>query len=181
MEPTTQIPQVGSAQGGSGKLSFRRWLSSLSRMEKILFVILAVVFLAIFYITLDANKYRAQVHVIEGRGRVGVNPTTERLDFGDLSPGTQTVRRVDIQNRTAIPLYVAVVRFGSVSELMKLDKNFFILPANAQTKIEFSVYMPASARIGETMTGRVFLFKIPGPWQGDDTYRRGLAPDGSVL
>ena len=68
----------------------------MKRGEKILAVVLVIVFLFVFYIALDANKYQATVHVIEGEGKVGVNPTTERLDFGDLSPGTSAIRRVDI-------------------------------------------------------------------------------------
>ena len=58
-------------------------------------------------------------------------------------------------------MYVAVVRVGSISELMKLDKNYFIVPGNSGEKIEFTVYMPASAPIDEVMNGRVILFKIP--------------------
>jgi len=133
----------------------------LSRGEKVVTVIMLVIFLSVFYITLDANKYRATVRVIEGEGKVGVNPTTEVLDFGDLSPGTSAVRRVDIQNGTPIPMWVAVVRTGAINDLMKLDKNYFVVPGNSGAKIEFTVYMPASAPIGETMDGRVMLFKIP--------------------
>lgn len=133
----------------------------LSRGEKVITVILLVIFLGLFYITLDANKYAATVRVIEGEGKVGVNPTTELLDFGDLSPGTSAVRRVDIQNGTPIAMYVAVVRVGSISELMKLDKNYFVVPGHSGEKIEFTVYMPASAPIDETLNGRVILFKIP--------------------
>ena len=160
----------GAVPGGEGKAGFRKWLSLLSRTEKIVYAVALILFLVVFYITLDANKYAAQVHVIEGQGRVGVNPTTEKLDFGDLSPGTQTVRRVDIQNQTPVPMYVAIVRFGSITDLMKLDKNFFVLPGRAGTKLEFTVYMPASAQIDATMTGRVFLFKIPGPWTSDGEF-----------
>lgn len=133
--------------------------------EKILAVLFGIIFLFVFYVTLDANKYEAQVRVIGEEGQVGVNPTTERLDFGDLSPGTSAVRRVEIQNGTSIPMYVAVIRFGSITDLMKLDKSFFTLPGHSEDKIEFTVYMPASAPVGEMLTGRVFVFKIPGPWR----------------
>ena len=136
----------------------------MTKGEKILAIVLAVIFLFIFYIALDANKYQATVLVIEGEGRVGVNPTTERLDFGDLSPGTSAVRRVDIENGTGIPIYVAIVRFGSINDLMKMSKSSFVLQAGKDEQIEFTVYMPASAPIGEKLTGRVFIFKIPGPW-----------------
>ena len=137
----------------------------MKRGEKILAVALVIVFLFVFYIALDANKYQATVHVIEGEGKVGVNPTTERLDFGDLSPGTSAIRRVDIENGTAIPMYVAVVNLGSINDLMKINKSSFTLSPDAKDVIEFTVYMPASAPIDATLTGRVFIFKIPKPWK----------------
>jgi len=137
----------------------------MKRGEKILAVVLVIVFLFVFYIALDANKYQATVHVIEGEGKVGVNPTTERLDFGDLSPGTSAIRRVDIENGTAIPMYVAVVNLGSINDLMKINKSSFTLSPDAKDVIEFTVYMPASAPIDATLTGRVFIFKIPKPWK----------------
>jgi len=58
-------------------------------------------------------------------------------------------------------MYIAVLRLGSIASLMKLDKNFFTLKGHEETKIEFSVYMPASAPIDKTLGGRVMLFKIP--------------------
>ena len=137
----------------------------MKRGEKILAVVLVIVFLFVFYIALDANKYQATVHVIAGEGKVGVNPTTERLDFGDLSPGTSAIRRVDIENGTAIPMYVAVVNLGSINDLMKINKSSFTLSPDAKDVIEFTVYMPASAPIDATLTGRVFIFKIPRPWR----------------
>ena len=137
----------------------------MTKSEKVLAILLIIVFLFVFYIALDANKYQAQVLVIEGEGKVGVNPTTERLDFGDLSPGTSAVRRVDIENGTGIPMYVAIARFGSINDLMKLNKSFFVLPAHTKDQIEFTTYMPASAPIGQKLTGRIFIFKIPGLWK----------------
>ena len=157
------IQENNMREVGEGQHSKMSWWKNLTKGGKILVIILAVFFLSIFYITLDANKYKATVHVIEGEGKVGVNPTTELLDFGDLSPGTSAVRRVDIQNGTAIPMYVAVARFGNISELMKLDRNYFVVPGHSGAKIEFSVYMPASVTIDETMNGKVILFKIPWP------------------
>ena len=136
----------------------------MKKREKIIGVVALVLFLFVFYVTLDANKYRATVRVVEGTGKVGVNPTTERLDFGDLSRGSSAVRRVDIANNTGVPFYVMIWRTGDTADLIKLDKNFFVLPARASEKIEFNMYMPASAPIGSIMNGRVYLFKIPGPW-----------------
>ena len=130
-------------------------------IDKVILVILLLVFLFAFYVTLDANKYPALVRVVAGGDKIGVNPTDQALDFGDLSRGTSAVRRVAIENGTGLPLYVFAVRTGSIRTLIKLDKNYFRLPAHAADKIEFSVYMPASAEIDRVYDGRVFLFKIP--------------------
>ncbi len=134
-----------------------------TQREKTLAVVLGLVVLLVFYITLDANKYRAEVRVVEGSGRVGVNPTTELLDFGDLSRGTSAVRRISISNNTGIPMWIAVVRVGSITDLMNPDKNYFILPARTQESIIFTTYMPASGEVGALYTGRVFVFRIPLP------------------
>jgi hypothetical protein len=133
----------------------------LTKGEKFITILLLFVFLFVFYVTLDANKYRATVLVIEGEGRVGVNPTTEALDFGDLSPGTSGIRRVEVANNTPIPMYIVSVELGSISDLMSVDKNFYTLPARTTERFEYSVYMPASAPVGDRLDGKVWLFKIP--------------------
>ena len=133
--------------------------------EKVLIGAITLVFLFVFYVTLDANKYKALVRVIEGEGRVGVNPTTEALDFGDLSRGTSAVRGVEIVNATPIPMFIMVLRVGGISELMDLDKNNFALSARETERLQFTVFIPASAPVGEEFSGRVFLFKVPGPWR----------------
>lgn len=132
--------------------------------EKILGAVFLIVFLFVFYVSLDANKYQAQVRVIEGEGKVGVNPTTEKLDFGDLSRGTSAVRTVTIQNGSVVPMYVAIITFGGISDLMKFEKNNFVLHTDEEQKVEFTVYMPASAQINSAYTGRVYVFKIPAPF-----------------
>lgn len=136
----------------------------LTLLEKILAGFSLLIFLFVFYVTLDANKYEAQVRVVEGEGRVGVNPTSERLDFGDLSRGTAAVRTVTVKNDTIIPFFVIVVRLGDISNLMKLDPNNFMLRQGKEEKIELTTYMPASAEIDRMYTGRVFVFKIPAPF-----------------
>jgi len=134
---------------------------SLSLFQKIVVWALVIVFLFVFYVVLDANKYRAQVRVIEGEGRAGVNPTTASLDFGDLSRGVTAVRRVNIVNGTFVPMFVTIVRTGSITDLVDVSKNNFKLKPGEETRIEFSNYIPASAEIGKIYTGRVYIFKIP--------------------
>lgn len=131
--------------------------------EKIIGIVLIVLFLCVFYLTLDANKFKAVVHVVAGESVIGLNPTTERLDFGDLSRGTSAVRRVSIKNdtRLKLPMRVAVFKLGGISGLMDIDKNFFKLMPGEEAEINFTVYMPASAEIDKIYDGRVFLFKVP--------------------
>ena len=132
-----------------------------TRGEKVLLAFGMVIVLGMFYITLDANKYRAEVRVIEGAGAVGVNPTTELLDFGDLSRGTSAVRRVSIENDTGLRMWIGVARLGSITDLLRLDKNYFVLSGHANERIEFTVYMPASGEVGKMYSGRVFVFRVP--------------------
>lgn len=142
----------------------RMTAEKLTRGEKVWAMVFGIVFLFLFYVTLDANKYQALVHVVEGEGRVGVNPTAERLDFGDLSRGTAAVRTVTIKNDTLMPFFVSVVRVGSITGLMSLSENNFVLRTSEEKKIEFTTYMPASAEIDRKYTGRVFVFKVPAPF-----------------
>jgi hypothetical protein len=129
--------------------------------DKVLGIIFLLIFLFVFYVVLDANKYRALVNIIEGDGAVGVNPTSEALDFGDLARGTSAVRRVDIQNGTFMPVYVMIWKVGSISDLVDIGKNNFRLAGHSEEKIEFTSYIPASGQVGRKYTGRIFLFKIP--------------------
>jgi len=138
--------------------------AALRLHHKILAGGMAAIFLFAFYVTLDANKYRAELNVIEGEGKVGVNPTSESLDFGDLSRGSQAVRKVKLANGTGMPVYIVVWKFGSLSELMTIDHNYFRLASHDETEINFATYVPASAGVGTKYTGRVYLLKIPTFW-----------------
>lgn len=132
--------------------------------DKIVLIVLGVVFLFAFYVTLDANKFRAQVRVVAGTDKVGINPTAESLDFGDLARGMSALRRVAVQNSTFMPMYVFVWKTGSMSGLLKLNESSFTLQPYASSKIEFTTYMPASAEINKIYDGRVYVFKVPTFW-----------------
>lgn len=146
--------------------AFKSWWKKntsepLKRREKAVLIVVAVLLLFLFYITLDANKYRATVLVVEGEGKVGINPTTEALDFGDLARGVSAVRRVSIENGTFMPMFITMFKTGEIGSLIKIDRNHFKLGAREQAKIEYTVYVPASAEIDHIYNGRVYLFKIP--------------------
>lgn len=133
----------------------------LNLFQKIVLGVVLFVLLFVFYVSLDANKYKAQVRVVPGEGVVGVNPTSESLDFGDLSRGGRAVRRVTVDNGTFVPMQVVVLKWGSISDLMEISDKNFRLGANETAEIEFSTYIPASAEVDRIYDGRVYLFKIP--------------------
>lgn len=129
--------------------------------DKIIAAVLVVFFIFVFYVVLEANKYRATVRVVSGEGVAGINPSTTSLDFGDLSRGTSAVRRVSLKDGINLPMYVAIIKTGGISDLIDISKNNFKLKPKSEEKIEFKVFVPASAEIDKTYSGRVDLFKIP--------------------
>lgn len=128
---------------------------------QIAFVIVSLLVIFAIYLSVDANKFRATVHVVEGESVIGVNPTTESLDFGDLSRGSSAVRRITLKNNTFMPVYVKVVKLGGIADLIDVDKDKFKLAAKQEVTIEFSLFMPASATIDSTYSGRVMIFRMP--------------------
>ena len=75
-------------------------------MAKVKIVLLGIgVLAAIFVIVqfINAAKYEMVVNVVEGENVLGLNPTTERLDFGDLSRNNGIARQISIENGGRAP------------------------------------------------------------------------------
>lgn len=159
--PQPRAPQPTPAPAQAALVGKPGFWKSLTKNEKIIAVLAVILFLAVFSITLDANKYRAQVRIVEGQGKVGINPTTERLDFGDLSRGTSAIRRIDMKNSGSVPMKIFILKLGSITDMMKANASVFTLRPGEEKKIEFSLYVPASAETGKTYSGRIFIFRIP--------------------
>lgn len=129
--------------------------------KRILIALAVLVYAFVFYVILDANKYKAVVHTIEGAGKVGVNPTSESLDFGDISLGMSARRRVNIENDTFMPMQVLVWKTGDISDILDVSDQSLRLKPHSSAKIEFDTYIPASAAVDRNYEGRVYIFKIP--------------------
>ena len=136
----------------------------MSLWKKIVWGIVVLIILVIAVQVLIADKYKATVLVIEGEKKVGVNPTSESLDFGDLSHDTATTRIITLKSSGSRDTYVYIMKFGGLSDLMKIDDNKIILKGGEERKVEFSVYMPVSAPIGKRMDAYVWIFKAPKIW-----------------
>src|SRR3989344_9481597 len=95
-----------------------------SKLRLVVWIIitLIVVFLVVQY--LNAARYDALVQVIE-EDRIGVNPTGERLDFGDLPRDKSAVRTITLQSKGNTGAYVIVWKRGAIADLLDVNKNFF--------------------------------------------------------
>jgi len=129
--------------------------------RKIAWVIVILIILVVAVQIAIADKYKATVLPIEGEKKVGVNPTTEVLDFGDLSRDTSATRTITLKSSGGLGTYIYIMKFGSLSDLIKISDSKIYLKPGEERKVEFSVYMPNSAPIGTRMNGYVWIFKVP--------------------
>ncbi len=129
-------------------------------IKKIIYIIIAVVlFIAVVQI-LVADRYKAVVQVIEDENKIGVNPTADKLDFGDLSKNTGATRYVSIENNGKYKIYIITWKFGNISELIKVSRNYFTLNSGEKERLAFEMYMPVSAD-KDKYSGWVWVFKLP--------------------
>src|SRR3989338_6988792 len=93
------------------KKSWLRW---------VLYGILVLVLMFIAVQFFNAAKYEALVQVIE-EDKIGVNPTGERLDFGDLPRDKSAVRTVTLESKGNTPAYVMVWNRGEMGDFLKVS------------------------------------------------------------
>ena len=129
-------------------------------IKKIIYVIIAIILFIVAVQALAADKYKAVVQVIEDENKIGVNPTADKLDFGDLSKNTGATRYVSIENNGKYKIYIITWKFGSISELIKVSRNYFTLGSGEKERLAFEMYMPVSAD-KDKYSGWVWVFKLP--------------------
>jgi hypothetical protein len=129
----------------------------------IVWAVAAVVILVLGMQIVIADKYKVQVQVIAGEKKVGVNPTTEMLDFGDMSADTSATRSISL-NASGADTRIHVSTFGAASDLIKINENDFTMKKGDEKKIELAMYMPPSAPVGKWYKGWVLVFKTPQLW-----------------
>lgn len=131
------------------------------KMSKGKLLTIVVVLVVIWFSAIQlmaAERYKAVVNVIEGENKMGINPSAEKLDFGDLSRDTGSSRFVLLKNTGKRDKVIRVLKYGSISEIMKVEKNNFILKPNEEIKLEFHVQVPVSAPY-KKYSGTVIIFK----------------------
>jgi len=133
---------------------------NMSKLKKILLGIGAVLLIFVVIQIINAAKYSMVVQVVEGENIMGINPLAERLDFGDLSRNNGMTRYVTFKSSGGTPVYIAAFKFGEISDLVKMDKNFFTLNPGEEMKISFEIKIPPSAEFRH-YSGSVWIFRIP--------------------
>jgi hypothetical protein len=126
-------------------------------------IILAFAFFVLIVLIaqlINADKYKAVVRVVEEKGQIGVNPTTEKLDFGDLAKNASMVRYINVNNGGKYKVSVLVLKFGGISDLVKVQDSRFIIAGGETKRIRFEMFMPPSAD-KDYYNGWVVVFKIP--------------------
>ena len=136
----------------------KKW--SWKKIALWLVVVLVGILLVIQYI--NATKYQSLVQVIN-EDRIGVNPTGDALDFGDLPHNKSAIRSVTLESQGNTGAFVMVWKFGDISDLVKVDKNYFTLKPHTTEKLEFNINIPNSAEY-RYYRGKVMIFQIPKIW-----------------
>lgn len=129
-------------------------------LKAVYFGFLAIIFIIAFVQIINATKYDMTVNVKEGENILGVNPFSDNLDFGDLSRNNGMTRFISLKSDGSMPTYIAVFQIGEISDLVKLDKNFFILQNGKEARLRFEISIPPSA-IAKKYSGQVWIFRIP--------------------
>jgi len=137
--------------------------SSKKKIKKarLVAIIVGIVVLVLIIVQfLNASYYKIFVNVVPGENVMGLNPLTENLDFGDLSRNNAMTRYVNLKSGGKMSSYIIIWKFGSISPLVKIDKNYFTLNPNEEIKVSFSVNIPPSAEV-KKYSGKVIVFKLP--------------------
>ena len=132
----------------------------MTKVKKILLIIVLVIIAVLAVQFINAAKYKMVVNVVEGENIMGINPLTEKLDFGDLSRNNGMERYVTLKSQGGISTYIMVWKFGSISDLVKIDKNYFILEPGQEKKLSFAIHIPPSAETKQ-YSGWTMIFRLP--------------------
>ncbi len=135
----------------------------MSLLKKIILIIIGIIVLLAIIQIVNAAKYKMVVNVKEGENIMGVNPLTDKLDFGDLSRNNGMTRYVTLKSSGNASTYIIVWKFGEISDLVKIDSNYFVLKPGEEKKLAFEIQIPPSAQVKQ-YSGWVIIFRLPKIW-----------------
>jgi hypothetical protein len=132
----------------------------MSIIKKILLVIVIIILLVVIIQIVNAAKYKMVLNVVEGENIMGINPLADKLDFGDLSRNNGMTRYVTMKSGGKTATYVMVWKWGSISDLVKLNKNNFVLQPGEEVQLAFELQVPPSAEF-KKYSGWTWIFRLP--------------------
>ena len=132
----------------------------MSKIKLVLTIIGVIIVSLLLVQVINAAKYKMVVQVVEGENIMGINPLADKLDFGDLSRNNGMTRYVTLKSGGGISTYIMVWEFGEISDLVKVNKNYFTLEPGEEVKLTFEINIPPSAEI-QKYSGRVWIFRLP--------------------
>jgi len=132
----------------------------MSKIKKILLIIVGIIALIIVVQVVNAAKYKMVINVVEGENIMGINPLADKLDFGDLSRNNGMTRYVTLKSEGKTATYIVVWKFGGIADLVKLNKNYFTLEPGEEVKLAFEINIPPSAEI-QKYSGWTIIFRLP--------------------
>jgi hypothetical protein len=162
MKPMHMEKNVEAQKNLEVKVKAMQPKKKMSWGRKIVWTVVIVIVIAALVQYFNAAKYSALVQVIK-EDRVGVNPTGNALDFGDLPRDKSAVRTVNLVSNGNTDSYIIVWKTGNISDLISVDKNYFTLKAHTTDKLQFTAYIPNSANY-QYYKGQVMIFQIPKLW-----------------
>ncbi len=105
--------------------------------------------------------YPSQVIAKAAGEAIGINPLTDRIDFGDIPQGQSIGKTVIMENEGAVPNQINVFIIGGIGDLVKVEPSSFTLEPGESRDIDMRLTMPASATPEKKFTGRVFILRLP--------------------
>jgi len=132
----------------------------MSKPKLVLTIIVVIIISLLLVQVINAAKYKMVINVVEGENIMGVNPLADKLDFGDLSRNNGMTRYVTLKSGGGVSTYIMVWKFGEISDLVKVNKNYFTLEPGEEVKLAFEINIPPSAEV-QKYSGRVWIFRLP--------------------
>ena len=128
----------------------------------IAFIALGVVLLlAVTFLFQALTIYDTQVIAKKAGEPIGINPLTDRIDFGDIPQGQEVGKTLIMENAGTVPNQVNVFIIGSIGDLVKVRPGSLTIEPGEIKEVNFRLTMPASAPVEKKYTGKVFILRLP--------------------
>lgn len=127
----------------------------------LVFAVLIVLFslLLIFYsLSKPVDSYVLESHVVVDES-IGFNLDADKLYFGRVTPGGNADRSIRFSSPNEVLLTIVVE--GETSSWISLPESPFVLEANENLSLSFSIEIPEGTPLGNYTNNVIFTFYRP--------------------